>query len=86
MANSWIGLSNDPFWSGNVIDAIAARPQGIEFRRPDPGVAWQATQLCRSTQQLVDDGFDVNHRCIEKLDTRSAGVPQQQREFRACED
>ena len=44
------------------------------------------TQLCRSTQQLVNDGFDVDRGCIEKLDTRSAGVAQQQRELRACKD
>jgi len=62
--------------------------KGIEFRRPDltgRGLG-QGTQLCSSTQQLVNDGFDVNDGCIEKLDTRSAGVAQQQRELRACKD
>ena len=36
----------------------------------------QSSQLSRSPQQLVNDGFDVNDGCIEKLDTRNAGFAQ----------
>ena len=42
-----------------------------------PGRGWNKQHnSTRSIQQLANHGFDVNRGCIEKLNTRSAGVAQ----------
>jgi hypothetical protein len=39
-----------------------------------------------STQQRINDGFDMNHGGVEKLDARVARVPQQQWQLCARQD
>src|SRR5579862_7417124 len=39
-----------------------------------------------SAQQLVDDRLDVNHGCVEDLDSRRLRIAQQERQLCACKN
>ena len=63
----WLGSSD--------LDGLGTA-QRRQVHEPHFGWLGQATRLCRSTQQLVYDGFDVNHSCIEKFNARRRAVAQ----------
>ncbi len=55
------------------VEEIFVRPDGNPERREQEGPGKAAPP---STQQRVNDGFDMNHGRVEKLNARVAGVAQ----------
>jgi hypothetical protein len=68
-----------------TLPLIASECYAVHVNANDIGWDTRRNSLC-STEQHVNNGFDMNHSCIEKLDLWSARTAQEQREFCACQD